>query len=156
MDDKYFMLKAIEKARQGIKKGQAPFGACVAKGGKIISLEHNQVWKKSDPTAHAEVTAIRKACKKLKTVKLKGCTMFSTTEPCPMCFSACHWAGINRIVYGARIEDAMDIGFNEFEIHDSIMKCIGGICVNIKYEFMREECLELFKIWKKSKHKKNY
>ena len=156
MDDRKFMLKTIEKAAKGVRNGQTPFGACIVKNGKIIALEHNRVWEKGDPTAHAEVTAIRKACKKLGTINLKGCTIYSTTEPCPMCFSACHWAGIDRVVYGTRIEDAKKIGFNEFEIHDSIMKCMGNSCIDIKYDFMRDECLELLNLWRKRKNRRKY
>jgi guanine deaminase len=156
MDDRYFMLKAIEKAKLGIKKGQTPFGACIAKNGKIIALEHNHVWEKKDPTAHAEVAAIRKACKKLKTIKLDGCIIYSTTEPCPMCFTACHWAGIKKIVYGTRIEDAKGIGFKELEIHDSVMQCIGESPIEITPEFMRKECVALLDEWRKRKNRKKY
>lgn len=156
MKDGDFMLKAIEKGREGVKKGQTPFGACIAKNGRIIAVAHNKVWKTKDPTAHAEVNAIRKACKKLKTIKLDGCTIYSTTEPCPMCFTACHWAGISKIVYGTRIEDAKGIGFKELEIHDSVMQCMGNSCMEIVPEFMRKECVELLDLWRKRKDKKKY
>ena len=101
-----FMRVAVRMARQGVRKGQSPFGACIVRKGKVVSVAHNEVWKKGDSTAHAEVMAIRAACKKLKTIDLSGCTIYSTCEPCPMCFSACHWSRISRIVYGVRIEEA--------------------------------------------------
>ena len=104
--DEKFMRLAINKAKQGIKQGQTPFGACISKDGEVISCVHNIVWESLDITAHAEISAIREACKKLNTVDLSGCVIYSTCEPCPMCFSACHWAKISKIVYGAQIEDA--------------------------------------------------
>ena len=97
-NDIKFMRLAIAKAREGIKKGQAPFGACIVKNGKVIACSHNIVWESLDITAHAEINAIRTTCKKLKSVDLSGCTIYSTCEPCPMCFSACHWGRISRIV----------------------------------------------------------
>lgn len=151
-----FMKLAINKAHTGIRKGQTPFGACIVKDGKIISRVHNAVWKNNDITAHAEIQAIRKACKKLKTIDLSGCTIYSTCEPCPMCFSACHWAKISTIVYGSRIKDAKKIGFNEMCISNKHMKNLGKSPVKIIGDHLREECLHLFKIWSKQKHKKAY
>ncbi|MDD2703568.1 MAG: nucleoside deaminase, partial [Candidatus Omnitrophica bacterium] len=104
------MRLAINKAVQGIRKGQTPFGACIVKGNRVISLAHNSVWRDTDITAHAEINAVRKACKKLKTIDLSGCVIYSTCEPCPMCFAACHWAGISAIIFGARIADARRSG----------------------------------------------
>jgi len=137
MEDADYMCQAIAKARSGIAKGQSPFGACIVKDGKIVALEHNTVWKNCDPTAHAEVAAIRKAARKTGAINLSGCTIYSTCEPCPMCFSACHWARIGRIVYGARIEDAKKIGFHEFPIHDSTLKDIGRCPIEIKYSGLK-------------------
>ncbi len=156
MDDAVYMKKAIEKAMLGIKKGQSPFGACIVKNGKVAALEHNRVWEKGDPTAHAEVVAIKAAAKKLKTIDLSGCTIYSTCEPCPMCFSACHWARISKIVYGTRIEDAKKIGFHEFPIHDSTLKDIGRSHIDIRGDFLRDESMELFDIWSSRRDKKKY
>jgi len=150
MDDRDFMEAAIAKTRKGIKEGQGPFGACIAKKGRIVSCEHNKVWKNTDPTAHAEMEAIRKACKKLKTIDLSNCTIYSTTEPCPMCFSAIHWAKISKIVYGAAISDAKKYGFNELSMPVTMMKKIGKAHVILKPGFMRKECAALFKEWKKA------
>ena len=146
-EDKKFMRLAIEKAKEGVKEGGSPFGACIVKDGKVVTCVHNVVWQTTDSTAHAEVNAIRQACKKLNTIDLSGCTIYSTTEPCPMCFSACHWAMISKIVYGARIEDAKKAGFNELAISDSVMKKLGKSPVEIIGDFLRGENQELFKIW---------
>jgi guanine deaminase len=155
-DDEYFMRLAIDKAVQGVKKGQTPFGACIVKSGLVISLAHNRVWKSLDITAHAEMNAIRMACKRLKTVDLSGCVIYSTCEPCPMCFSACHWAGISAIVFGARIADAKKIGFNELFIGNQTMKRLGRGRINIIEGFLRKENLGLFEHWSAGSAKKAY
>ncbi len=154
--NKKFMQFAINKAKAGIKKGQTPFGSCIVKNNKVISCEHNVVWKTTDITAHAEIHAIRTACKKLKVIDLKGCTLYSTCEPCPMCFSAIHWANIDKVIYGANIADAKKAGFNELAISNFQMKKIGKSRVLIKADFMKEECKELFSIWKKTNKSKIY
>ncbi len=154
--NKYFMRLAIKKALQGVKKGQTPFGACIVKGGKIISCVHNVVWNKKDITAHAEVQAIREACKKLNTVDLSGCTIYSSCEPCPMCFSACHWAKISKIYFGTNIKDAKNIGFSELDIPNLTMKKVGKSPVKIVPDFLSKESMAVFKAWKKRKTKKVY
>ncbi len=147
--DAQFMRLAINKARQGIKKGQTPFGACIVKGGKVIGCCHNVVWKNTDITAHAEITAIRLACKRLKTVDLSGCVIYSTCEPCPMCFAACHWAGISRIVFGCAIKDAKKYGFNEMEVSNSELKRLAGSRMRITPAVLPEENILLFDFWRK-------
>jgi guanine deaminase len=149
MEDKDFMRLAIAKAKEGIKNRQTPFGACIVKNGKVISCEHNVVWKTKDSTMHAEMHAIRAACKKLKTIDLSGCKIYSTTEPCPMCFSAIHWAKIDKIVFGCRISDAAKAGFSELTISNKEMKKRGKSNVKVVADFLREENLELFKEFKK-------
>lgn len=153
MNDEDFMRLAIDKAKEGINKGQSPFGACIVKNGKMVVCEHNVVWKTTDSTAHAEVTAIREACRKLKTINLSGCTIYSTTEPCPMCFSAIHWAGIGRIVYGASIADAKKAGFDELQISNKTLKRLGKDKVRIESGLLKKECAELFEMWKRNKGK---
>ena len=145
--DKQFMKLAIEKAGEGVKEGGSPFGACIVKDGKVVTCVHNVVWQTTDSTAHAEVNAIRQACKKLNTIDLSSCTIYSTTEPCPMCFSACHWAMISKIIFGASIEDAKLAGFNELTISNEKMKSWGMSNLEIVRGFLREENLELFKMW---------
>jgi guanine deaminase len=148
MDDAKFMRMAIAKAQEGMAAGQSPFGACIVReGGEIIACEHNVVWLTPDATAHAEVTAIRAACKAVAGVKLAGATIYSTTEPCPMCFAAIHWAGIERIVYGASIADAQRGGFSELGISNFEMKRLGGSNIEIVPAFLAAEAVELFNRW---------
>ena len=109
-----FMAEAIKEAKKGIQSGDGgPFGAIVVKDGKIIGRGHNQVIKLNDPTAHAEIQAIRNACKKINDFSLKGAVLYSTCEPCPMCFAAIHWARIDKVIYAATREDAAKIGFDD-------------------------------------------
>ena len=156
MEDADYMRKAIEKANKGIAKGQSPFGACIVRDGMVLAIEHNRVWERNDPTAHAEVVAIRAAAKKRGDIDLSGATIYSTCEPCPMCFSACHWARISRIVYGTRIEDAKRIGFHEFPIHDTTLKDIGRSRIEIRGDFLRDESMGLFDAWSRRKGRKKY
>jgi guanine deaminase len=156
MDDQTYMRMAIEKARQGIIAGQSPFGACIVRDDKVLSCEHNLVWQTPDATAHAEITAIRTACINHKTVKLAGATIYSTTEPCPMCFAAIHWAGIDRIVYGASIPDAQRAGFNELSISNFDMKRLGASEVNIVPGFLAIEAVDLFTQWLASPQHRAY
>src|SRR3954463_11940830 len=116
MTDETYMRMAIAKAREGLALGQSPFGACIVRDRDVLACEHNVVWRTTDATAHAEVTAIRAACKHVGDIKLTGATLYSTTEPCPMCFAAIHWAGIARIVYAASIADAQRAGFSELSL----------------------------------------
>jgi tRNA(Arg) A34 adenosine deaminase TadA len=155
-DDAKFMRLAISKARQGIEKGQTPFGVCITKGGEVVSCVHNIVWESMDITAHAEIHAIREACRKLNTIDLSGCVIYSTCEPCPMCFSACHWAKISKIVYGARIEDAKKLGFSELTISNWEMKQFGNSPIELVGDLLREENLELFEFWSKREDKRVY
>ena len=153
---KNFMRLAVKKAAEGIRRGQSPFGACIVKNGKVIACAHNSVWKDTDITAHAEMRAIAQACRKLKTVDLSACVIYSTCEPCPMCFSACHWSGISKIVYGCRISDAKKSGFNELVISAVKMKRLGKAGIKLAGDCMRKENLELFKSWARRKDKKVY
>jgi tRNA(Arg) A34 adenosine deaminase TadA len=150
------MQLAFAKAREGIAAGQTPFGACIAKNGEPIVCAHNNVWRSVDSTAHAEMVAIREACIELGTIDLAGCAIYSTTEPCPMCFAACHWAKISKIVFGARIEDAKRFGFSELAISNMDMKRLGGSHMIIEVDFMRSESLALFESWAARFDKRTY
>lgn len=144
-----FMRAAIKDAKCHCLNGVGgPFGACIVKNGKIITLGHNSVLADLDPTAHAEVNAIRSAAKILGSYDLSGCVIYSTTEPCPMCFSAIHWAKIDEIVYGTNIADVQRLGFNELEISNQHMKAEGKSPVTIIADFLRDECLTLLDDWK--------
>jgi len=108
------MQAALEEAQKGIEKGEGgPFGAVIVKDGKIIARGHNEVVGSNDPTAHAEMVAIRKASTLLKSFKLEGCELYATGEPCPMCFSAIQWAHINKVYYCNTKTDAAKIGFDD-------------------------------------------
>ena len=148
-----YMELAIEIAEKGVKKGNSPFGACIVRNGIVIACTHNTVIPKRDATRHAEMNAIAGASEKLRTFDLNGCIIYSTTEPCPMCFSAIHWARISKIVYGTNINDVKALGFSELTINNKQMKKLGKSNVKIKQDFMRKECLELLKTWKKGKGK---
>ncbi len=145
------MRLAIDKTREGIRLGQTPFGACiVSSDGKVIACDHNVVWATTDITAHGEVNTIRGACRVSGTVDLSGCTIYSTTEPCPMCFAAIHWAKIGRIVFGASIADAREAGFNELAISNVLMKEAGNSPVAVEGGCLRAECAALFGEWQRS------
>jgi guanine deaminase len=145
--DAVYMRMANPIAREGMALAPSPFGATIVRGTTVLACEHNVVWRTPDATAHAEVTAIRAACKAVADVKLAGTTIYSTTEPCPMCFAAIHWAGIDRIVYGASIADARRAGFSELAISNVDMKRLGGSPVEIVPAFLAGEAGELFEQW---------
>jgi tRNA(Arg) A34 adenosine deaminase TadA len=147
MTDEQYMALAVEAAKKGLAAGQSPFGAAIVKDGKLVLATHNVVLLTVDSTAHAEVNAIRQACKRLNTIDLAGCTIYSTTEPCPMCFSAIHWAKIRRIVYGASIDDAKKAGFSELMISNETMCEEGGAKIEIVSRVLREECAELLRTY---------
>lgn len=142
-----FMRYALSLARAGVKKGQTPFGACIVKDNKVLSTAHNKVWAKTDITAHAEIMAIEKACRRLNSIDLSNCVIYTTCEPCPMCFSACHWARISSVVYGVSIKDAKRVGFNELIISCLEMKKMGRSKITLIGGMLRKENLKLMKQW---------
>lgn len=155
-NDIIFMQCAINEAQKNIRTiSGGPFGACIVRKGEVIAAAHNTVLK-NDATAHAEINAIRKASKKLGTFDLSGCTIYSTTEPCPMCFSAIHWARIKKIVYGTSISDACKVGFNELVISNKKLISLGKLATELVPHFMRSECQALFDAWSLSQHKRLY
>ena len=151
-----FMRMAIRKALEGVREGGSPFGACVVRGAEVVACVHNVVWQRTDITAHAEVHALRVACRALDTIDLAGCTVYTTTEPCPMCFSAIHWARCDRIVFGTSIADAAALGFHELTIPNETMKRLGGSEVEIKGGFLRDECLAVFEAFREREDKRIY
>jgi tRNA(Arg) A34 adenosine deaminase TadA len=154
---KKWMELALRSASQGIKKSEGgPFGAVIVRGGRAIAVAHNTVLKNKDATCHAEVNAIRIASQKLKRFDLSDCVIYSTTEPCPMCFSAIHWARIARVVFGTSIADVAKRGFNELSISGKKMKREGKSPVSLRVGFMRKECLELLKAWDRNVDKRTY
>ncbi|BBG65520.1 guanine deaminase [Hydrogenimonas sp.] len=137
---------ALEEAQNGIEAGEGgPFGAVIVKNSEVIATGHNMVVKTNDPTAHAEMVAIRKASRKLGTFHLEGCTLYVTAEPCPMCFSAIHWAHIERVVYCNTKADSAAIGFDDTLISDIIA---GRVEDTVRFEHRPSpECRELFMEW---------
>ncbi len=153
--EKYFNI-AIEEAKKGMDSNEGgPFGAVIVKDGEIIATAHNEVIGSNDPTAHAEVLAIRRASEKLGRFDLSGCTIYSTCEPCPMCFSAIHWAKIETLYYGCDNKDAAEIGFDDKFIYDVIRGISTEERVSIHQEH-RKKCLRLFKHWETKKDKVRY
>ena len=151
------MRHAILSAQKGIRSSEGgPFGACIVKNGKVLAIAHNQVLKNQDPTCHAEIQAIRAASKKIKSFNLSNCEIYSTTEPCPMCFSAIHWARISKLYYGTTIADVAKRGFNELAVSNSLLKKIGKLKIEIRKGFERKACLDLLKKWDALESKKTY
>lgn len=153
-----FMHKAIELSRRAsiIEKSGGVFGAVIVKDGKIIAEGYNQVVKNNDPTWHAEIQAIREACKKLGTFHLTGCTLYTSAECCPMCLAAAYWAHLDKIYYGATTGDALKYGeFADIDILDEIRKDPKDR--RIKFvEINRPEAVEVWKEFAKLKDRARY
>jgi tRNA(Arg) A34 adenosine deaminase TadA len=142
------MRRALVEARRNLRRADGgPFGSCILRGGRILAAARNTVLARRDPTCHAEISAIRLAARRLGTHDLSGCTICATTEPCPMCFAAIHWAGIGRIVYGTRIADVARLGFRELTVSNRTLRRLGGGSVEIVGGLLREECLALLQEW---------
>ena len=140
LESENFMRLAIEEA----KKGDAPYGAVIVKDNRVVAVAHNTVKRDSDPSAHAEINAIRILTKKLNNPSLEGYTIYTTGEPCPMCATACVWTGISKIVYGASIKDLVAFKQSQIDIdcEEVIAKSFRNITVT--KGFLREECIKLF------------
>lgn len=156
MSDEDYMRLAVRAAERGIAAGQTPFGAVVVRGETVIAEGHNCVWQTCDPTAHAEIVAIRKAAGALQTIDLSGTRMYTTCEPCPMCLSAIHWARIDAVYYGAAIADAQAAGFGELAFPAKDLARMGGSSLQVEVGPIERECVELFAQWKKSGLSKPY
>ena len=149
-EDAMFMKMAIDLSVDNIDAGGGPFGAVIVRDGEVIATGANRVVPDSDPTAHAEVVAIRKACAKLGTFQLTGCTAYCSCEPCPMCLSASLWANIDKIYYGCSLKDNEKIGFRDKKFD----KMLGGhkhIPKNCLKQKDRKLCLKLFNEYNNSK-----
>lgn len=151
-----YLKAAAQKARHGVAhEWGGPFGAALVRNGKLIALTCNTVLKNNDATCHAEINAIRLASKKLKRLFLDSCVMYSTTEPCPMCFAAIHWARIKKVVYSTTIADVRRLGFNELSVSNNWMKKKGGSHVQVQ-RISDQDCKELLKFWSKMTKKRTY
>ena len=150
------MSKAIAMSIENVAYGRGgPFAALVVKGDEIVGSGVNQVTTSNDPTAHAEIVAIREACRKLNTFQLKGCDIYTTCEPCPMCLGAIYWARPARVFFANTREDAKRIGFDDEFIYEQIAKPIEKRSIAM-IPMMREEALAAFRIWEEKPDKKVY
>jgi len=155
-EDKKFMQRAIDLAKEGMEKNAGgPFGAVVVKNGKIVGEGHNVVTSTNDPTAHAEVTAIRNACKNLGTFQLDDCIIYTSCEPCPMCLGAIYWARPKKIYFGCTRQDAADIGFDDEFLYQELVKDLGDRQIPIT-KLMRKEALTAFQAWQDKTDKTDY
>jgi guanine deaminase len=141
-----FMSIAVKEAQAGVKYNHGgPFGAVITKNGEIIAKAHNKVITSNDPTAHAEIIAIRMAAKKLNSFDLSDCEIYSSCEPCPMCLAAIHWAKIKKLYYGCTREDAAVIGFEDQHLYEILQ---GKTKPQMEIEQLdRNECLQPFAAW---------
>jgi len=151
-----WMRRAIEVARAGMESGKGgPFGAVIVRNGELVAEGCNQVTSTNDPTAHAEVTAIRVACKKIGDFKLDDCIIYTSCEPCPMCLGAIYWAGIKKIYYACTKEDAADAHFDDAFIYRELdtpksERQLPQECC------LREEALKVFEAWQRKQDKIAY
>jgi guanine deaminase len=156
MKKEEFMQRAVELSLKGSSEGKGgPFGAVVVKNGKIVGEAYNQVTSTNDPTAHAEVMAIRDACKNLDTFDLTDCEVYTSCEPCPMCLGAIYWSRAKKIYYANTREDAKKTGFDDSFIYDEIPlplseRKIGMVQIN------QEEAFKVFELWDKNEKKIKY
>ena len=154
--DMYFIEMAVDLARQGVAQNEGgPFGCVIVKESRVIGKGNNQVISIHDPTAHAEVVAIRDACRQLNSHQLEGCTIYSSCEPRPMCLGAIYWARPDRIVYACTREDAASINFDDDFIYKEIATPIDQRKIPTD-QCGREQGLEVFRLWSEKKDKIRY
>ncbi len=156
-DKEKYMHLALAEARKNLKTSDGgPFGACIVKGKQVVAVARNTVLSCQDPTCHAEINAIRVASRKFKDYCLAGCVIYSTTEPCPMCLSAIHWAKIDIVYFGTTIPDVKKLGFDELSISCKKMIFFGKSKIKIVPGFLARECFELLEDWNKLEKKQVY
>ena len=155
MGNKEFMREAIRLSIENVKNGGGPFGAVIVKDGRIIATGTNRVTANNDPTAHAEVSAIREACLKLDTFDLSGCEIYTSCEPCPMCLGAIYWAHLDRIYYGNDKADAAAIGFDDSFIYDELALPRENRKKAME-ELLPEEAIAAFRLWRDTEYKTEY
>lgn len=153
--DYKFMREAIKLANDNIKNGGGPFAAIIVKDDKIVGRGANQVTNHIDPTAHAEILAIRDASKNLNTIDLADCTLYTTCEPCPMCFGAIYWSHISKVFYGNSKEDAANIGFDDDFIYKELELSKDKRKLKM-VSLLRDEAIETFKEWDNMPNKREY
>ena len=154
--DVFFMKRAIALSEEGMDQNVGgPFGTVIVKNDEIIAEGSNRVTSTNDPTAHAEVIAIRKACEKLSSFQLEDCIIYTSCEPCPMCLGAIYWARPKMVYYACSREEAANIGFDDQFIYDEINKEIGDRSISFM-RLLREGALSVFKKWSKKEDKISY
>lgn len=154
--DHQFMKMAIEQSKNGMTNNEGgPFGAIVVKDGKIVGVGNNKVTSSNDPTAHAEVVAIRDACNNLNTFQLDGCVLYTSCEPCPMCLGAIYWARPDKVYYANTREDAAKIGFDDDFIYNEINIPMNDRKIPFE-QISRDEALEVFNQWSEKADKTEY
>lgn len=151
----YFMREAIRLSLENVNNGGGPFGAVIVKNGEIIATGVNRVTDSCDPTAHAEVSAIRAAASGLGTFDLSGCEIYTSCEPCPMCLGAIYWAHLDRIYYGNNKTDAKDIGFDDSFIYDELELKPADRKLHSEV-LLRNEAIKAFEAWKEKDDKIEY
>ncbi len=149
------MKRAIAIAMENVRKGGGPFGSVIAREGSVVAEGVNRVTATNDPTAHAEIVAIRAACAKLAAFQLEGCDLYTTCEPCPMCLGAIYWARPARVFYASSAGDAAAAGFDDKFIYDELYLPFAAREIPMT-QLMREESLMIFTAWKKSENKTEY
>lgn len=155
--DEAFLREAIALARSGMDRNDGgPFGCVIVKDGEVIGRGNNRVTSSNDPTAHAEVVAIREACQKLGAFQLDGCTLYTSCEPCPMCLGAIYWARPDRIVFAATREDAADAGFDDQLIYDELPLPPEKRRIPTEARALRDEARGVFQAWKQKADKTVY
>lgn len=155
-DHSYFMNEAVNAALKGMNANEGgPFGCVIVKDGEIIGRGNNMVTSTNDPTAHAEVTAIRNACKNLNSFQLDGCIIYTSCEPCPMCLGAIYWARPSKVYYGSNQKDAANIGFDDQFIYDEIPLPFNERSIPFE-QCEREIALKPFKVWSSKENKTEY
>lgn len=155
INHKQFMLDAIQLSIENAEKGGGPFGAVIVKDNKIIAAASNSVINDNDPTAHAEVNAIRKASKALNTFDLSGCIIYTSCEPCPMCLGAIYWARLDKVFYGNTKTDAKNIGFDDSFIYNEINLPFADRTIKFE-QLIPEEAIKGFKTWDQNPEKTEY
>ena len=149
------MTRAIQLALENIRSGGGPFGAVITKDGSIIAEGVNRVTAANDPTAHAEVVAIRSACTKTGTFELPGCEIYASCEPCPMCLAAIYWARITRIYFAGTAADASKIGFDDSLIYREVALPPSERAIPM-VQMMRKQALSVFRAWESKPDKIGY
>ncbi|MEP3838105.1 MAG: nucleoside deaminase [Algibacter sp.] len=156
LDKKLFMQEAVNAAISGMNNNEGgPFGCVIVKDGEIVGRGNNKVTSTNDPTAHAEVTAIRDACKNLNTFQLEGCEIYTSCEPCPMCLGAIYWARPDKVYYGSNQIDAANIGFDDAFIYKEIPLPYDKRSIPFK-QFGRDIAIEAFNKWEIKEDKTKY